>query len=300
MERFKFFTAFVLLLIATSSYAWWEAGHMLVADIAYENLTKEAKKTVNSLMEEMKLENTSTHNYPFDKAHPNYTLMAAAHWPDDIKSFPNYLGLFNTFHYIEHAYSDDETDFPNVIPRDNVVSAINHFKRHLAVEKANKYSRARALAFLVHFVGDIHQPLHCAEYYSKTLPKGDRGGNSFKISFKEKNGDLIKNLHSLWDSALLLFPNKGFNHNVSAPKDIHTIMKSITQDYPKSYFSDKLKITDADKWHAESHLIAIDAHQLEFNSTPNDAYLSLNSQLAEQRIVLAGYRLANILNQILK
>tara|TARA_B110000879_G_scaffold210662_1_gene301298 strand:- start:779 stop:1681 length:903 start_codon:yes stop_codon:yes gene_type:complete len=300
MKGIKRLSVLLLMFIASSSYAWWEAGHMLVADIAYTNLKDPAKKTVNELLPYMKSEDTQNHKYTFDKNNPNYTLMAVSHWPDDIKSYPNYLSLYSTWHYIEHAYTDDGTDIPSIIPRDNVVGAISQFKRHLGLNKANAYSRARALSFLVHFVGDIHQPLHCGEYYSKLVPNGDRGGNSYKISYIEKNGAQLKNLHALWDSALTLFPSKGFSHEVSAPKDIHTIASLITLDYPESYFSDKAKDMDPAKWEIESHTLAMDAHQLPFDSIPNDAYLNLNTQLAEQRIVLAGYRLANLLNQLLK
>ncbi len=296
----RWFGAFFFVLCSFSSYAWWEAGHMLVADIAYSNLNSNAKKNINELLPMMKLEDTFLHQYPYDRKNPNYSFMAIAHWPDDIKSYPSFLGLYNTWHYIEHAYTDDGTYIPAQIPRDNVVWAISQFKNHVGLKKASSYSRARALAYLVHFVGDIHQPLHCTEYYSNNLPNGDRGGNSYTISFKEKNGAELKNLHALWDSALTLFPSKGFSHDGSAAKDIHTIAQLITQDYPQSYFGDKVQVLDPKKWEVESHALGKDAHQLPINSIPNEAYLSLNTQLAEQRIVLAGYRLANLLNQIIK
>lgn len=292
--------ALLLMFSSLSSYAWWEAGHMLVADIAYSHLTEEAKGSINELLPLMKSEDIFLHKYPYDKKKPNYTFMAMSHWPDDIKSYPSFLTLYNTWHYIEHAYSDDGTDFPADIPRDNVVWAIGQFKNHIGLQKANKYSRVRALAYLVHFVGDVHQPLHCAEYYSKLTPKGDRGGNSYKISYREKNGAELRNLHALWDSGLALFPSKGFSHDVNEPKDIHTIAGLLIQDYPQEYFGDKVRALDPKKWEVESHALAKEAHQLPYNSVPNEAYMSLNTQMAEQRIVLAGYRLANLLNQVLK
>lgn len=297
---FRGVCALLLMLSSFTSYAWWEAGHMLVADIAYANLNDKAKKIVDEMLPLMKMEDTLKHKYPYDKKYPNYTFMAMSHWPDDIKSYPNFLGLYNTWHYIEHAYTDDGSDIPAEIPRDNVVWAIGQFKNHVGLNKANNYSRTRGLAYLVHFVGDIHQPMHCAEYYSKILPHGDRGGNSFKISYKEMNGAEIKSLHALWDSALALYPSKGFSHDVNNPKDIHTIAQLIMQDYPQSYFGDKAWLLDPKKWEMESHALAIDAHQLPFDSTPNGAYINLNTQLVEQRLAVAGYRLANLLNQILK
>lgn len=299
MKRTAWIVILFNIFFVSNSYAWWEAGHMLVADIAYENLTPHAKKALHELLPYMDSETTYRNSYAYDSNNPNYSLMAISHWPDDIHAEPNHLTVTKTLHYIEHAYSEDGTKIPAVIPRDNVVWAIEQYKKHLIEKNANKYSRARALAYLVHFVGDIHQPLHCAEYYAKILPEGDRGGNSYKIYFEEPNGDVLHNLHALWDSALNLFAHKNYPHNVSAPQDIHNIMKLITRDYPKSYFNDKVDQLDPAYWEKESHALAKKAHQVKFNKKPSSAYLQENTEQAEQRIVLAGYRLAEMLNQIL-
>lgn len=299
MKRNKIISLILMIFMWSNSYAWWEAGHMLVADIAYANLTLKAKKEVKILLPLMDLESTSRNSYKYNSINPNYTLMSVALWPDNLHAFPNYLSVSKTWHYIEDAYSNDGTTTPSAIPRDNVVWAINQFRQHLSLTKANKSSRARALSYLVHFVGDIHQPLHTAEYYSKELHSGDRGGNLYQIYYKEDNGDVIKNLHSLWDSALLLFPSKNYPHNVNSVKDVHSIMKLITKDYPKSYFANKIKILDPSLWQQESHQLAINAHEIPLGSAPDSSYLNQNTQLAEQQIVLAGYRLAQLLNQIL-
>ena len=300
MKGIKYFSSLIMACILSStSYAWWEAGHMLVADIAYANLNSNAKKVVKDLLPYMDAESTARNSYSYNQTNPNYSLMAISHWPDDLHAFPNYLSTTRTWHYIEDAYSEDGTEIPSIIPRDNVVWAINQFRNHLGQKKANKYSRARALAYLVHFVGDIHQPMHCAELHSAILPNGDRGGNSYKIYYKEDNGDVIHNLHALWDSALRVYPKKNYPHDVNKPKDINALMKLISADYPRSYFKEELKILDPDQWHQESHAIAKIAHQTKFDSKPTESYISSNTELAEQRIVLAGYRLAEILNKIL-
>ena len=299
MKWTKQIIAVICFCTSISAQAWWEAGHMLVADIAYANSNSRAKRVIKDLLPYMDLESTARHSYEYNKSNPNYTLMAISHWPDDLYAFPNYLSVAKTWHYIEDAYSEDGIAIPINIPRDNVVWAINQFRKHLAQKKANKYSRARALAYLVHFVGDIHQPLHCAEFYSKKLPDGDRGGNNYKIYFKEENGDVLNNLHGLWDSALKLYPNKNFPYNVNAPKDIDMLMKLIMDDYPKNYFKSELKVLDPEQWEKESHELAIYAHQTPFDAKPSEAYLEQGTEIAEKRIALAGYRLAEILNDIL-
>lgn len=58
-----------------------------------------------------------------------------------------------------------------------------------------------AMRLLIHYVGDIHQPLHCTSRVDKNYPKGDRGGNLFPIPPEGDEGD-IKELHAAWDSVL--------------------------------------------------------------------------------------------------
>ncbi len=152
---------------------------------------------------------------------------------------------------------------------------------------------------MVHFVGDIHQPLHCAEYYSEELPEGDRGGNSYHVYYKEPNGDKIYNLHMLFDSGVKLFPNLGYPHNVSSPADVDAISKLIEQDYPKTFFGKAVYDLDPEHWETYSHDLAKQAHQTPFGKMPSDSYLDEQTKMVEQQIAIAGYRLASILNQVL-
>lgn len=71
-------------------------------------------------------------------------------------------------------------------------------------EKVNKYfpngtdAESIALRFLIHFVGDFHQPLHCLARVNEDYPKGDAGGNAFELPYRYR----VENLHALWDSVL--------------------------------------------------------------------------------------------------
>lgn len=302
MKKNKAFPTFLLSLLLcfqAPAHAWWEAGHMLVANIAYHHLNSNAKKELKRLLPFMSVESTVRKDYSYNSKEPNYTLMAISHWPDDLNAYPNYLTTMKTWHYIQHAYSEDGTAFPVDIPRDNVVWAISHMRKHLSQKKGNDYDKARSLAALVHFVGDIHQPLHCAEYHSHDLPHGDRGGNEFKIYYKEPNGDVIYNLHMLWDSALRLYTDKGYSHNVDAFKDIDALTATIMKDYPEVSFGKRSRLIDPETWEAESHELAKEVHHLTFKGYPSEDYLKQYTDVAEQQIAIAGYRLAHVLNEIL-
>lgn len=288
-----------LLCFSQASLAWWEAGHMAVADIAYHHLSSKAKAEVKKLLPLMAIESTHRNDYSYNDKQPNYTMMVIAHWADDLNNYPNYFKLFKTWHYIQDAYSLDGTEIPKEIPRDNVVWAIHNLRAHLAQEKGNDYDRARSLALLIHFVGDIHQPLHCAELYSEDFPDGDRGGNSYHVYYKEPTGEKINNLHMLLDSGVKLFPNLGYSHNVSAASDVDAISKLIMQDYPKAYFGKSVSDLDPEHWEEHSHELAKAAHETPYGKTPSESYLDEQTKMAEQQIAIAGYRLAGLLNQVL-
>lgn len=294
------FVLALLLLLNLSAKAWWEAGHMAVANIAYSNLTPIAKSKIDKLLPLMAVENTIKYKYDFNKSHPNYTFMALSKWPDDLKAYPNYLSTMTTWHYIEDAYSVDETKIPETTPRDNIVNALEQLKRSLNSDKANDYVKVRSLSLIIHFVGDIHQPLHTAELYSVDFPKSDRGGNLFDVNYVEANGYQIRNLHKLWDSGINLFPSYGYSYNVSDRSSIEKISEKVMKQVPIAAVAKEAYDLDVKHWQAESHQFGVAAHDLPIGCTPSEQYISKNTSVVERQLALAGYRLANLLNTIFK
>jgi len=92
---------------------------------------------------------------------------------------------------------------------------------HTYQEHSERNGLSTALRFLVHYVGDVHQPLHAMSRVNHRYPKGDRGGNLFRIPDKDRSGWWNSwlthlwdsgskwNLHAVWDSALYEFPGYG-------------------------------------------------------------------------------------------
>jgi len=145
------------------------------------------------------------------------------------------------------------------------------------------------IRLLIHYVGDIHQPLHATSRYTSKYPSGDRGGNSFTLT----KVDDISNLHSLWDSALHQYSN-----DLVLPLSttdwtwLGDQAEALTQVYPESHFSDLHN--DYTKWDDESLAIAESFvyTNINENTVPSDAYLAQGVIIAEEQIVKAGYRLA--------
>lgn len=165
-----------LLSLAPAVQAWSEFGHEVVGEVVYRQLSPRARAQVDALLQ----------------GEPQRTLAQAARWPDDARDTPAYE-FTAPFHYVRIH----DRDCVFVRARDCadgacVVGAIERYRAVLADASKPRAERAEALKFLVHFVADVHQPLH-----SGHLP--DKGGNDFQV-FVDGRGS---NLHSVWDGTLL-------------------------------------------------------------------------------------------------
>ena len=162
--------------------------------------------------------------------------------------------------------------------------------------------RAEALRFLVHFVGDVHQPLHATARDSVAHPEGDRGGNDFDIlspPLFRGVPRLPKNLHALWDAGVGLFRYDATPLTAETRRQIAVQAETLTAALPRPMFWRELRRERPDEWAKESFEGAKRvAYRLPENSMPTDAYLRDAQALAARRVVLAGYRLADLINRL--
>jgi len=189
--------------------AWDSVGHRLVAQVAYDQLTPEKQKRVDQLISVLA---------PY---YPNSdTFVKAATWADNLRFHD--VSAFNPWHYIAIPYS---TDGSELIPPDpvNIVWAIENATKALKSKRANKLEKAIFLRFLIHFLADIHQPLHCADLYSKKFPEGDKGGNLFRIDNKE-----FHQLHAFWDASLGEYSKR----RLLTGRQIKRIAAKLEKKYP--------------------------------------------------------------------
>lgn len=260
----------ILIIIPAWAFAWGPAGHRLIATIAYDRLTPAARLQVNQLTAIL-----DQHYPPFSR------FLYASVWPDLIRS--NGMTDYNQWHFIDYPFSTDGTPVMPPNPH-NVLWAIAQSEKILQDPKTSRYEKAIYLRFLIHFVGDVHQPLHCAERFSKAHPEGDHGGNDVVIQNR-----YAQNLHTYWDQGLGLFRQKSIAH----------LARIITIEYPPSYFGAELNDSDPQDWARESFALAKNfAYNIPENSVPSLAYNAQGQKIVAQQIALAGYRLANLLNTL--
>jgi len=184
-----------LTLLPNPAVAWGPEGHAIVAEIADHYLTPRAKKQVRRILKKKKMSD-------FD----------VAVWADIIRGDKEYEALYpgnGHWHYVDwDVFKHYDKSFKLTLPDDgqDVVDQILRWQEELAQSKVPPARRLDALRFLIHFVGDLHQPLHCAYRY------GDMGGNMIPVnSFQGRNYsfdsdtpmDYAPSLHGMWDVYLV-------------------------------------------------------------------------------------------------
>lgn len=262
------------LCLALPVWAWNAQGHCVIALIAYDQLTSTAKTKLNTLIQAL----------PPIPGQAN-DVCAAANWPDNIRG--QQINAFTTWHFVDQRLSfSGKSTRKYTIPSPNVVWAINQAEIVLMSPNAQAYEQAWFIRFFLHFVGDIHQPLHTVALFNRQFPHGDKGGNLYPI-----NSPLANNLHRLWDQGVGLVPD-----SMSA-KQVQALAQQLQQQYPPSYFGADTKEQNPWAWADEGYRIAkADVYQIPYGGTPSQAYMTQGQQIAGMRLTLAGYRLGYLLN----
>jgi len=263
--------------------AWNAEGHMVVAQIAYNHLNPVAKARCDALIS-ISLTNTTASTASF---------VTAACWADDNKTA---LGT-GIWHYIDLPISLDGTSTSGVgaDPFD-VVKAINLCITNLQSATLAQSNKAVYLRYLIHFVGDIQQPLHCSTAVSSVRPSGDAGGNSFFVS-----SDFWSNLHSLWDAGgSFLFDLVSRPLSVSGQNALNVKVALIEADYPYNYGTNLGVIPNPMTWAQEGKNLALTACYagLTQGGTLPVGYTNAAVATTEQRMALGGHRLADLLNTL--
>jgi hypothetical protein len=174
----------LLLLIPSPAMAWWEYGHESVATVALHEVSPTTRREILRLLAQGRLLETPTCSVR--------TIELASYWPDCAKTLGDRFSYAYSWHYQNVNIC---RPFPDKIPcpDGNCVSAqIERNRKLLADRNVPTRERLMALVFLVHLMGDLHQPLHAGD-------RGDKGGNDFKVDY----GAIQKtNIHSIWDGLL--------------------------------------------------------------------------------------------------
>ena len=311
--------AFIGLLAAMSFAirvaAWDDEGHMMVAAIAYDHLNPDVRSRVDHLLTLNPYYNTWTSMLPqgiSETQRNKMVFMLAATWPDAIKRDNAYqndgadngdrpsgpeasqnIGYSDHlrhkyWHFVDRPFSQDGTALEQPTTP-NAETQIAEFRRILASGSPDPL-KSYDLSWLLHLIGDVHQPLHCASRFSQSEPHGDAGGNRVKLCAPPCRDEL----HAFWDDVL------GTSHSPSVALTAAAALHLNNAD------TNAANDTTTGDWIDESFQLAkenvysgpIGAGDGPFSVTP--AYRQSARKIAERRVTLAGFRLAAVLNSELR
>ncbi|HEY7634366.1 MAG TPA: S1/P1 nuclease [Gemmatimonadales bacterium] len=236
---------------------WWDLGHRIVARIAEQRLTPHARKAVRDILEGQSLADASV-------------------WADNIRQYRHDA---DPLHYVNIPLSDTRYDPPKDCPNGRcIIAAISAEQRVLSNPATSPNDRAEALRFLIHFMGDLHQPLHVAD-------NGDRGGNRRTVYLA---GDST-NLHKVWDGQLLE------HQGLTEPAYLDVLQREMDTMDLKAL--ERGTVVD---WAMEGHRIAAErVYRLPRDGRLGEGYIQASRPLIDHALIAAGVRLAKVLNDAL-
>ena len=256
------------LLIPSTLVGWGPEGHEIVASLAQTRLTENAKAGIRSLIGDA-------------------SLASISNWADEVR--PDRDETYN-WHFVDipkdaSGFSDERDCFlPNSRHKGSatdhnncVVDRIESFKKVLSDSNASRDDRIEALKFLVHFVGDVHQPMHAIGEAA--------GGNGIAVMEfgSTQCGRHSCNLHAVWDTGLI-------EHTGMERDEYVTHMEKLISDEHLTASG------NPEDWANESHRDAQTAWVAD-GAQIDEVYYQKEIRVVDKRLALAGLRLAAILNE---
>jgi hypothetical protein len=317
----RYLLLLLALAFAPAASAWNKMGHMEVAAIAYARLTPQVRTQADQLLTLNPAYAEWTGTEPSRNALTRQrAFMRAAAWPDDIKTAPGYTDegdrqdapyagadqgyadhlRHRYWHIISLPFSTDGTPLkPPPVP--NVLTQITSLSAVLADPAASPDRKSYALTWLLHLVGDVHQPLHTVSRFTQALPDGDAAGNKAMLVCPPEDhagppAHCERQLHAFWDD--LAGDEEGLTDYV--PGALRHVRELPPADARLA------RIGDPQIWVNEGVQLAqgvVYTGPAASGAGPyvlDAAYEAQARQLAGQRLALAGARLARLLNQQLR
>jgi hypothetical protein len=309
-----------LALVAASPaavQAWNATGHMTSAKLVWDRMDASQREAASQLLLQHPhlKEFFQSSKHSDDVSDSEWFFLRASTWADWVRSYSNSVrpedkAIFayskGPRHYINlpivlpadaQLFKDKKLDPPN----ENVVTGLEEYVATLKDTKRPAAERAVALCWLLHLGGDMHQPLHCTNFYSKDCPSGDQGGNLWWV----KDNGRPTRLHGYWDGAM-------GSGSKFADIQSHAALLS-REEYSREKFAKRLKLTDFMEWAREGQdlarkhvyrngelprLIVLNGGNGQAAPELPEDYGAKARTLARQQVALSAHRMSDLIDAI--
>ncbi len=247
----------LFLVVSLNAFGWGRIGHMTIAEIAEKNLEKKTEKEVMKLTEKM-------------------PLAFVANWADDVRNDLRFKSSF-PWHYVNlngKSYFENEK-----LPEGDVLRAIFRMIDVLKNKKSKLAKKKEALNYLVHYMGDFHQPFHLGD-------KENKGGSQFEVKWFYYDS----NLHYVWDHEMIDLQKLSYTEMVNL---IHRSSDKENKEIMSGGFLNWMDET-------QQKLLANNKEAYNWPTTkyPAFAYTYKHLPTVKEQLLKAGLRLASVLNEI--
>ncbi|HEY6387144.1 MAG TPA: S1/P1 nuclease [Candidatus Acidoferrum sp.] len=305
-----------LLVIGHPAWGWNATGHRIAAAITYDHLSPNAKARVDALLAmhpdyaallARDAPSDPPPDSPYDKQRrARAAFLAASVWPDTIRidkrfyddtqenalptpllpGFPS-MARHTNWHYIDIAISREDgsplqpTKSPN---------SLTELRRILKSLRASGSDSVYDLPWLIHIEEDVHQPLHCVSRFVKSQPEGDGGGNKVYV----RPG---RTLHAAWDGAAGSDSTDAYVNRMASELAAEFASKHnsrVSKD-PKKWIEEGVELAKH-----EVYTFGVETGSPQHPVVLTEQYETNMRHVARERLALAGFRLAAVLNEKLK
>jgi hypothetical protein len=246
-----------LILLPALAFSWGKTGHRVVGQIAENHLSPKAAAAVRELL-------------------GNDGLAEVSNWADEIRSDPATWKKADPWHYVNipdgQTYADMEKN-----PAGDIIVALKRFEATLRDPNAPKEDKIHALKFMVHMIGDLHQPLHAGK-------REDLGGNRVTVHWF-RNAEAT-NLHAVWDDLIIEQEKLSFTEWTRFLD--HASPAEIKDWQASSYVT----------WMGESYKLRDRCYDFKPELPLSYDYVYKNLPVVKHRLLQAGIRLAGTLNSL--
>jgi hypothetical protein len=312
---FIFLAAAIFLIAPSSVWAWGCEGHQVVALIAERNLSPHALAMVKQILRDGPIDPSLSR---YCKEGGTDPMADASTWPDDIRTLRPETA---PWHYVDIPRGTSRREIAKFcpLPESCVTQAITDQLAILRSPNIDPQKKADALRFLIHFVGDLHQPLHATT-------NNDQGGNCVPVAFFDEQPQLrnpqmeiyAPNLHGIWDVNILA--------RTTTDKTPEQVASELEASFRSKIARWKKASADVNGWAWESYQLAqkivygklpvripiefpqlvkscrdadhVSARMLKLGERLEQPYLDTAAPVVQRQIAKAGARLALVLNQL--
>jgi hypothetical protein len=307
----------MILLLASPHFAWDAVGHKTVTRITWETMKPQTRTRVMALLNQAPRD-SDIHTLRNESLPPEIRnrefFVNVSVWADIMRdeTHPERRDKYHrsTWHYINYFWEQTDTGVKErtdlqPLP-ENAVERLQFIRWRLGDEARSDADRAIDIAWVLHLVGDIHQPLHCSARVTATEPQGDQGGNLVLLDKRPavmpqppQPPLRLLNLHAYWDGIV----DRAITRNAEeAEVDyVSRVTKMITGKYPATAAYDQLKAGQFSMWAQEGYATAktiVYPTTLKREERPSAEYLNSAWTVSERAMAWAGYRMAAVLDEM--